>query len=176
VAKKRAPGKTVAEILRLAETPSILDADKPPPDLFERTRLHEVLEQSKATSERLESPALQDWVENGLAECERVFQDEMTRLAARAEFEARQQPAPQVATAGLAPVPVQRQAAQAAAVLDAIRSMGHDPLALPKWKPSKPGVKAAVRAALNNTPLFHGTVFDKTWDRLRAGKEIADKP
>lgn len=72
--------------------------------------------------------------------------------------------------------PVQRQAAQAAAVLDAIRAMGHNPLALPERKPGKRGVKADVRDALSNNPLFGGTVFEKTWERLRAGDEIAERP
>lgn len=74
--------------------------------------------------------------------------------------------------------PVQRFAAQDAAVLEAIREHGHDPLGLPPNEPGKPGVKAAMRQALTGTPLFpkNSTVFDKAWDRLRASKEIADKP
>ena len=92
MAKKRAPGKTVAEILRLAETPSILDAGKPLPDLFERTRLDEVLERTKAASDRMESPELQHWMQTGIADYERAYNDELARIAARADYQARQQP------------------------------------------------------------------------------------
>lgn len=71
--------------------------------------------------------------------------------------------------------PVQRSAAQDAAILAAIRSAGHDPLNLPTNKPGRPGVKAAMRDALRSNPLFVGTtVFPKAWDRLRERGELAD--
>ena len=96
MAKKKAPGKTVAEIFRLFETPSILDAGKPLPDYFAQTRLDEVLEQTKAASDRLESPELHHWMQTGIADYERAFNDELARIAARATAQPAQ-PAPQAA-------------------------------------------------------------------------------
>jgi len=75
-------------------------------------------------------------------------------------------------------VPVPRAAAQDAAILCEIKKQGYNPLGLPKNDPGKPGVKAAIRAALvGNNPLFPkaGKQFDKAWDRLRASREVADK-
>jgi len=81
------------------------------------------------------------------------------------------------ATGSDAPVPakpLQRGAAQEAAILAAIRAAGLNPLALPKNEPGKPGPKAAIRQATNGNPLFVGeTVFDKAWERLRAQGDIA---
>ena len=58
-----------------------------------------------------------------------------------------------------------------------IRDEGHDPLKLPKNEPGKPGIKAKVRKALKSNPIFTGaTVFEKAWERLRNGNEIADQP
>lgn len=74
------------------------------------------------------------------------------------------------------PKPLQRTAAQAAAILHELDKQGYDPLALPKNPPGKPGVKAAIRAAIDGEGLFVGkTVFDKSWDSLRAGGDIVDK-
>lgn len=93
-------------------------------------------------------------------------------------------PAPQATTLSLAPVedesasdaserPVQRSAAQDAAILAAIRAAGFNPLALPKNETGKPGPKAAVRQAMNGKPLFVGkTVFNKAWERLSARGDI----
>lgn len=89
-------GLTVAEILRLAETPSILDAYKPLPDYFERTRVHEVMEQYQAANERMESPEMQAWMKAGIADYERGFNEEQGRIAARAAAQP-PQPAPQAA-------------------------------------------------------------------------------
>lgn len=73
--------------------------------------------------------------------------------------------------------PVQRQHAQEQAIMRLIRDEGHDPLKLPKNEPGKPGIKANVRKALQFDPIFTGaTVFEKAWERLRNGKEIADQP
>lgn len=70
--------------------------------------------------------------------------------------------------------PVQRSAAQDAAILTAIRDAGHNPLVLPANEPGRPGVKAAIREALNDNVLFVGTrVFDKAWERLSSRGEIA---
>lgn len=73
--------------------------------------------------------------------------------------------------------PVQRGTAQDAAIMHAIREAGCDPLKLPKPPQGKPGMKAAVRAALvGKNPVFpkHGTQFEKAWERLRSRREIAD--
>ena len=70
--------------------------------------------------------------------------------------------------------PLQRTAAQDSAILCEIEKQGYDPLALPKNLPGKPGVKAAIRAALSENSLFTGgTVFDKAWERLTARADIA---
>lgn len=69
--------------------------------------------------------------------------------------------------------PLQRSAAQDMAILDEIRKQDYDPHALPKNQPGKPGVKAAVRAALNGNNLFVGSsIFDKAWERLTKSAEI----
>lgn len=73
--------------------------------------------------------------------------------------------------------PVSRGAAQDAAILEAIRSQGHDPLKLPKPDAGKSGVKADVRAlcCLNRKDVFQSKgVFDDAWQRLRAEKKIRD--
>lgn len=71
------------------------------------------------------------------------------------------------------PRPLQRGAAQDAAILNAIRNLGHDPKYLPKNPSGKPGVKAAVQQALVNDRLFKGaTVFKKAWERLAEREEI----
>ena len=70
--------------------------------------------------------------------------------------------------------PLQRTAAQDAAILGEIEKQGYDPLALPKNPPGKPGAKAAIRTALSENSLFTGgTVFDKAWERLTARADIA---
>lgn len=70
--------------------------------------------------------------------------------------------------------PLQRTAAQDFAILYEIEKQGFDPLALPKNSPGKPGVKAAIRAALSENSLFTGgTVFDKAWERMTAHADIA---
>ena len=77
---------------------------------------------------------------------------------------------------GAPSAPVQRSAAQEAAIIATIRSAGHDPLTLPVNEPGKPGVKAVIRKALNSDSLFVGTkVFDKAWERLRRQGDIADR-
>jgi hypothetical protein len=77
------------------------------------------------------------------------------------------------ATTAPAVKPVQRSAAQDAAILAALQSMSIDPLAISKNLPGKPGTKAKVRAALDNNPLFTGTtVFDRAWERLTKRREI----
>ena len=73
--------------------------------------------------------------------------------------------------------PVQRGTAQDAGILDAIRTAGLDPLALPKNKPGKPGIKANIRALLvgkHDAFPKEGKQFDKAWGRLRDRCELAD--
>lgn len=68
-----------------------------------------------------------------------------------------------------------RRREQEEAILVEIRKQNVDPTSLPKNPPGKPGVKAAVRAALMESTLFDGdTVFDKAWERLRTNRRIAD--
>ena len=94
------------------------------------------------------------------------------RLEAEQEFANRKQAAIP-ATAAPEAKPVQRSAAQDAAILAMLQTMGIDPLAVPKNSPGKPGTKAEVRTALDSNPLFTGTtVFDKAWERLTSRGEI----
>ena len=73
---------------------------------------------------------------------------------------------------------VPRGEAQDAAILDALKEGGFDPLKLPKNKPGKPGAKATVRTALvgvNRSFPKEGTQFDHAWERLRQRGDIADE-
>lgn len=64
---------------------------------------------------------------------------------------------------------------QEVAILAEIKKLGFDPMALPKNPPGKAGIKAAVRKALEKSPLFKGsTVFKKAWGRLREYRHIKD--
>ncbi len=75
--------------------------------------------------------------------------------------------------------PLQRSAAQDAAILAAIHRVGFNPLSLPVNPSGKPGVKAVIREALagvNNLFPRKGRVFDKAWERLRQQGDIADSP
>lgn len=66
--------------------------------------------------------------------------------------------------------PVQRQPAQDAAILEELRRLGLDPLALPAVQEGKASPeKAAVRAAL---PSLTKAVFDHAWKRLTGDKRI----
>ena len=69
--------------------------------------------------------------------------------------------------------PIQRSAAQDTAILEVIKTIGHDPLHLPRNEAGKPGVKAKVREAVGKNKLFTGsTVFEKAWERLTASHDI----
>jgi hypothetical protein len=63
--------------------------------------------------------------------------------------------------------PVQRSAAQDAAVISALKALGHDPKRLPKNSPGKPGVRSAVWAILKkDCKTFSSTkVFTNAWER-----------
>ena len=96
----------------------------------------------------------------------------LVRLETEQEFEARKQVSKPMMTEPAAQ-PVQRSAAQDAAILATLKTMSVDPLAVPKNSPGKPGTKAKVRTALDGNPLFTGaTVFDKAWERLAKRGEI----
>lgn len=71
--------------------------------------------------------------------------------------------------------PVQRRAAQDAAIIASLRAAGHDPLALPKNIAGKKGIKAATRIALGNGGMWVGTVFNKAWERLTSNDDISYK-
>lgn len=73
-----------------------------------------------------------------------------------------------------APSPVQRTAAQNAAILEAIKTEGYEAKSLPKSRAGKPGVKALIRTAVATNSLFQGKVFEKAWERLRSSGAIAD--
>lgn len=101
---------------------------------------------------------------------------EIARLQARDEYEAAKlkaaTEAESVAHSDL-PTPVQRTAAQDAAILSTLAALNINPLAIPKNKAGKAGSKAKVRTALERNPLFVGaTVFDKAWERLSARGDI----
>ena len=70
-----------------------------------------------------------------------------------------------------------RMRAQGNAILEAIKSLGHDPKNLPLINNSpKGGVKHDVRIALEKNELFTGsTTFDKAWEKLRNRKKIVDQ-
>jgi hypothetical protein len=89
--------------------------------------------------------------------------EELGRIAARAT------PVP----ASTKIYPVQRGAAQDAAILFELKKLGYDPLDLPKNQTGKPGVKAAIRKALLDNKLFIGTsVFNRAWERLTDSANI----
>ena len=68
--------------------------------------------------------------------------------------------------------PPQQQRFQEEEILRVIKELGYDALNLPVPAAGKRGVKSEVRAKLPS--LNMGTVFDKAWDRLRAGGAIKD--
>lgn len=69
--------------------------------------------------------------------------------------------------------PIQRFAAQDAAILFEIEKLGYHRLALPKNPAGKAGPKSFIRAALSSNKLFCGqTIFDRAWERLAKSSEI----
>ena len=64
-----------------------------------------------------------------------------------------------------------RQRQQEQDILQALRTLGHDPLRLPRPPAGTPGPKAEVRATL---PRMTPKQFDKAWDRLRGFGDIQD--
>lgn len=69
-----------------------------------------------------------------------------------------------------------RQAVQEAQILRMLLALGYDPVALPKPLAGKPGTKAEVRGSIGAGGMWSGkTVFDKAWERLRKGGQIAEK-
>lgn len=76
-----------------------------------------------------------------------------------------------------AKAPISRAMAQDAAILNAIRELGFDPLALPKSEPGKRGVRADIRAVVKHLKdiFVSAKVFDEAWQRLRNNEDIRDK-
>ena len=101
---------------------------------------------------------------------------EIARLQARDEYEAAKLMAATEAESVARsdqPTPVQRTAAQDAAILSTLAALNINPLAIPKNKAGKAGTKKRVRTALEGNLLFVGsTVFEKAWERLSARGDI----
>ena len=67
-----------------------------------------------------------------------------------------------------------KQREQEDAIKAEIERLCYDPKLLPRNIPGKSGVKSKVSNALKNNALFQGTtIFDKAWDRLLRGEEMA---
>lgn len=69
--------------------------------------------------------------------------------------------------------PLQRQRLQEQEIIRALNELGHNPLAIPKWKAGERGVKSAIREVLKSHK-WSKKVFDKAWQRLRDSREIAE--
>ena len=116
--------------------------------------------------------ATKEWAAKRFNQSQAVFQAALSPPPPRIE------PAPPVADT--APTeqqakPLQRQRAQEASILEAVRKLELDPLALPRNKPGKSGAKAAVKSYVtaNRKDLFTGVkVFDKAWERMSGSGEI----
>ncbi|WP_371233631.1 hypothetical protein ACAW63_10980 [Pseudomonas sp. QE6] len=82
------------------------------------------------------------------------------------------------ADAANTPRPMQRQEAQGIAIIEALKGLGYDPKSLPPFQPGKRGAKAHVWDLLiKKKDIFRSKgVFDKAWDRLKAGEELAYQP
>lgn len=71
-------------------------------------------------------------------------------------------------------VPKQRSQARMEAIVAQLRSMGYEPLALPRNSAGKRGVKAETKAALGNKGIWAGTtVFNRAWEHLMKNQTIA---
>ena len=73
--------------------------------------------------------------------------------------------------------PVQRAAAQNAAIIEAIRAKNIEPKKIPKAPSGKPGLKAEIRKDILQThkDIFSSNgVFNDAWQRLRSSREIID--
>ena len=69
---------------------------------------------------------------------------------------------------------IKKSSKQGSAIVEAIKSLGHDPQKLPKNPAGKSGVKAEVRKLVQHPPLFDNPdIFDKAWERLSKYKEIS---
>ena len=67
--------------------------------------------------------------------------------------------------------------AQNAAILNAIRELGYDPLALPKAEAGKRGVRADIRGMVEHFKdiFVSAKVFNDSWQRLRDNQDIRDE-
>ena len=72
--------------------------------------------------------------------------------------------------------PLSRAVVQENEIIQTIRSLRYNPLALPLKLRGQRGVKAAVKTLIGSQGMWAGTtVFDKAWDRLRRDGRIADE-
>lgn len=122
---------------------------------------------SEATAEavRLEKAAKETTGAERRENLEQAADERAKAASAIASLDDNPQPEPENDAAPLA-----RQTFQEREILRALGEVGHEPAALPRWSPGKPGVKAAVRKKLDMTDA----VFKKAWERLRRDGEIAD--
>jgi hypothetical protein len=99
-----------------------------------------------------------------------------TGLLSQYGFRAPAQYAPEPQQADIPPLvakPVSRTRSQDDEILSMLKSMGFDPLKMPKKEKGKPYVKTQIRQALGSRGMWHGTVFEKAWVRLSANGDIA---
>ena len=75
-----------------------------------------------------------------------------------------------------ASTPVPRFMAQEDAIFATLKTLGHNPLQLPKNPPGKRGVKADVKDTLGCSGIWSGsTVFAKAWERMLTSGTIVTK-
>jgi hypothetical protein len=140
--------------------------------LRELVRQAHALEQDAYQQQRIEDGRGEDEQPRDADEAARWLRAERERLLAAERIPA----ASMAALPAPAAQAVPRFAAQERAVLGYLAGLGVSPTALPRRDAGKPGIKAAAKTALQGTPLFVGSeIFRKTWERLRASKEIRDR-
>ena len=72
-------------------------------------------------------------------------------------------------------VPILKAQAQDKAIIEMLNLVGESPLSLPKSSPGKPGIKAKIKKlAMEDKKLFTSKSFDKSWERLRKERQIAE--
>ena len=80
-------------------------------------------------------------------------------------------PAPLKTATGAPPL---KQPSQEARILELLKAQGYDPINLAQRMPGKPGPKTEIRTlALTEPKLFTKGSFDKAWERLRSGGDVA---
>lgn len=68
--------------------------------------------------------------------------------------------------------PLSRTLRQEQVVIETLRQLGYDPKDLPDRPAGRKGAKAAARSELSNHKDFTESSFSKTWERLRASRDI----